>query len=129
MAESIDLTAPDPAHVAEVERICDRFESALRAGGRPRIEDELPALPGPARGTLLGDLIELELAYRRRAGEHPGPAEYLARFPEFAWAVHAAFHSAGASTIAAEGPTTAAVGHDRGLGVEDGALVSYFGDY
>jgi len=129
MVESIDPTALDAANVAELERICDRFESALRAGERPRIEDELPALPEPARGTLLVDLIALELAYRRRADERPEPAEYLARFPESAWAVHAAFHSAEANTIAAEGLTTAPVGHGRGPDDESGALVSYFGDY
>ncbi|MDG3005848.1 hypothetical protein [Paludisphaera mucosa] len=80
-----------PGHVAEVERICDRFEAALRDGGRPQIEDELLALVASGRDLLLKEPVALDLAYRRRVGETPGPAEYLGRFPDDELAVRAAF--------------------------------------
>jgi hypothetical protein len=60
---------------------CDRFEAGWKAGQRPRIEDHLPAVPGPQRPTLLRELILLEIDYRRLGGEQPATAEFLARFP------------------------------------------------
>ena len=66
-----------------VDDACDRFELAWRAGSRPRIEDFLTDCPEPERTTLLRELIALEIAYRRDAGEQPLPDEYGARFPGF----------------------------------------------
>src|SRR5262245_41593059 len=66
----------------EVEAAYQRFESALLAGQRPLIEDHLGGLPGLAQGALLCELLELELSYRRRAGENVRPEEYRQRFPE-----------------------------------------------
>ena len=60
---------------------CDRFESAWRAGRRPRIEDHLAAVPEAQRPALLRELVLLETDYRRLAGEQPSAEEYLARFP------------------------------------------------
>ena len=73
--------AVSPTIIERVERICDRFEAAWRAGGRPRIEDELPEAEGMDRSALLREFLQIELAYRLRAGERPTAEEYLARFP------------------------------------------------
>ncbi|QDV38044.1 serine/threonine-protein kinase [Tautonia plasticadhaerens] len=137
MTDEVDPSAPDPRHVAEVERICDRYEAALRAGGRPRIEDELLALDASGRDLLLKELIALDLAYRRRAGEPPDPAGYLARFPDDAGAVRAAFGALEPKTQAGEAtachgdetlPATAPGDRDRD-DPADGKRVRYFGDY
>jgi len=74
-----------------VERSCDRFEAAWREGKRPRIEDETLAVPEPGRSELLRELLVLELAYRRRAGEGPGPREYRERFRGYERVVDEAF--------------------------------------
>ena len=62
--------------------MCDRFEESLREGKRPRIEDFLAEGTRPERSALLGELLKIELAYRRRDGETPEIAEYTVRFPE-----------------------------------------------
>ena len=68
-----------------VDAACDRFEAAWKAaaGGAesPRIEAFLQESPEEAREPLFAQLLHLDLAYRRRAGERPDPADYLARFP------------------------------------------------
>jgi eukaryotic-like serine/threonine-protein kinase len=66
----------------EVEAAYQRFESAWRSGQRPVIEDHLGSLPAPARTMLIPEMLELELSYRRRAGETIYPEEYQQRFPE-----------------------------------------------
>jgi hypothetical protein len=70
------------ALVRRIDEACNRFELAWEAGGRPRIEDALHDWPPAERAVLLQELIALEMAYRRRAGEQPQPEEYRARFPE-----------------------------------------------
>ena len=75
----------------QVEAAYQRFESAWRAGQRPAIEDHLGSLPEPARAVLLPELLELELSYRRRAGETVSPEEYRKRFPEHAELIGSAF--------------------------------------
>jgi hypothetical protein len=70
---------------------CDRFEAEWTAGRRPRIEDVLGASAGPARRALLRELLASELECRRRRGETPERAEYLARFPDYAHLVDIAF--------------------------------------
>jgi hypothetical protein len=80
----IDSAALPLALTRQMAAACQRFESAWRAGHRPRIEDHLAGLPGPPRTMLLRGLLKLELAYRRRAGETVRPEEYRQRFPEHA---------------------------------------------
>ena len=52
----------------ELDRACDRFEAAWRAGERPRIEDHLAGMTEPLRSALLGELIadRARLAAERR---------------------------------------------------------------
>jgi serine/threonine-protein kinase len=73
----MDFGSLPATQVLLVDRACDRFEAAWRAGGRPRIEDHLTGAPGPVRAALL----ESELEWRHRLGERPGPEEYRGRFP------------------------------------------------
>src|SRR5262245_58373100 len=81
-----------------IEEVCTRFEAALRAGEKVRVEDVLGGpLPeglagdSPAGAVLLGELLKLELAYRRQGGEGPSPEEYQSRFPGHAELVRALF--------------------------------------
>lgn len=65
-----------------LERACDAFESAWRAGGRPDIGAAVAELPEAVRPAARQALVSLDVHYRRGAGEHPAPAEYAARFPD-----------------------------------------------
>jgi WD40 repeat protein len=65
-----------------IEVVCDRFERAWKDGHRPVIEYYLVETPEPERAALLRELIPLDIAYRRLAGEDPQPEQYYARFPE-----------------------------------------------
>jgi WD40 repeat protein len=73
------------SQVQLVDRVCDRFEAACKiagsAGRRPRIEDFLADLPEPERSAVLGELIPLEITYRRLGCDDPRPEDYQARFP------------------------------------------------
>jgi serine/threonine-protein kinase len=64
-----------------VNRICNQFEAAWRAGHRPRIEDYVADHPPPECSLLLSELIALDIHHRRQAGEQPQLEEYRARFP------------------------------------------------
>jgi serine/threonine protein kinase len=65
-----------------LERACDAFEAAWQAGGHPSIEQFLAEAPDAVRPELLRELLELEVAYRKRRGEQPTLGEYLRRFPD-----------------------------------------------
>jgi serine/threonine-protein kinase len=82
----------------QVNAACNRFESAWRAGGRPRLEDYLADCPEPARQALLAELLTLELAYRVRDGEAPAAEEYRARFPSHDALIDEAFRTLGPLT-------------------------------
>jgi serine/threonine protein kinase/formylglycine-generating enzyme required for sulfatase activity len=77
--------------IALLERICDQFEAALKAGDRPRIELYLETIPEPPWSALLRELLVLELAYRGLSGDRPTLDDYLARFPGQEDVVRAAF--------------------------------------
>src|SRR5690242_1295696 len=64
-----------------VDELCLRFERAWKANQRPALEDFLGDTPEPERSVLCRELIALEVAYRRRAGENPRREEYEVRFP------------------------------------------------
>ena len=97
-----EVASPDgagltPSLAARLEAICDRFEAAWRGGQRPGIADFWDEQGGAA---LLRDLLVVELAYRARLGERPGPGEYLARFPAQSAAVRSAFETLPATCCA-----------------------------
>ena len=82
----------NPANSAvQVDRVCDAFEAAWKAGQRPRIEDDLGEVPEPSRVALFRHLLALELDYRQTAGEMPEPGHYRERFPDYLAAVADAF--------------------------------------
>src|SRR5262245_37121911 len=82
------LTLPE---ALRLEGVCDRFESAWRAGQRPRIEDYLRKATGPGRAALLRELLTLEVGYRARAGESPAAEDYHPRFPRNSELIAAVF--------------------------------------
>src|SRR5262245_7224046 len=80
-----------PTVASRIGELCDRFEVDWRAGRRPRIEEILEAEPDAWQAGLLRQLLVVELAYRRHAGEAPGSEEYRRRFPGFAESIDEAF--------------------------------------
>jgi serine/threonine protein kinase len=80
-----------PSLALEVEGICTLFETAWQAGKRPEVEQYLNQIGKEARPFLLRELLLLDLAYRRRAGEQPVPADYQGRFPDEATLVAEVF--------------------------------------
>src|SRR5439155_25535180 len=110
----------------QVEATYQRFESAWRAGQRPRIEDHLGSLPEPARAVLLPELLELELSGRRRAGEAVRPEEYRQRFPEHAALIGSLFREA--AGVASADQDSVAAGPEGSRG-DDCALPSHLGRY
>jgi Flp pilus assembly protein TadD len=68
---------------SQIDEVCDLFESALKGGGRPRIEDYLNESPVPARAALLRELIPLDMEYRKRNGETVSEDDYRERFPSW----------------------------------------------
>lgn len=74
-----------------IDRVCDRFEAAVREGRHPRIEDFLDSFPDLNRHALLQELISLELDLLRRTNEtvsfdaqspQHSFASYYQRFPD-----------------------------------------------
>lgn len=96
-----------PAELVEINRVCDRFKAAWRAGRRPSAEDHLGETIEPARAALLRELLAIELECRKSARERPDLAEYRARFPADAALVDAAFVKAGVAPRTAEECSTA----------------------
>ncbi len=108
----------------EVDRVCDAFESAWRADGRPRIEEAVTGLDGDVRSAAVRELVELDVYYRRKRGDHPTATEYAERFPDLdpAWLARVT-KSADPSdgTVTAAGEPTAVL--------SPGTRVGYFGDF
>ncbi|MGA2255237.1 MAG: bifunctional serine/threonine-protein kinase/formylglycine-generating enzyme family protein [Thermoguttaceae bacterium] len=77
-------TSPLP-QVERVDRVCDQFEAAWKAGSRPRIDDFLAQVSPAAWPDLLRELLVLDLDYRRRLGESPTLEEYRMQYPALAF--------------------------------------------
>jgi serine/threonine-protein kinase len=80
-----------------INRVCDHYEAACRAGRRPRIEDYVQFEAEPGRAALLRELLAAELAARVHLGETPTPQEYRARFPGETELIGDVFGESGAS--------------------------------
>ncbi len=75
---SADLSATDSVCL---ERAVDRFEDAWERGGRPAIDDYLPA-DAPDRARVLVELVHVDLERRLKAGELARVETYVQRYPE-----------------------------------------------
>lgn len=67
----------------KLDAICDEFESALKAGESPKIEDFLTRVSSDQQAELLQELMKLELWWKRNEDESPNRELYLQRFPKF----------------------------------------------
>jgi predicted Ser/Thr protein kinase len=67
----------------QIEILCDRFEREWQAGARPRIQEYVAEAPEPARHELAGELLKLDIHYRRERGDSILAGDY-AEFPEHA---------------------------------------------
>src|SRR5262249_7179721 len=90
------VQAADTGLLRLLEPHCDEFEEAWRAGRAPSIEPFLERLP-EARTALLRELLILELLYRLRRGDRPGPEGYRPRFPGHHRLIGEVFHRYGLS--------------------------------
>jgi serine/threonine-protein kinase len=82
-----------PGLAGRLNPVCDRFESQWLAGAAPRLEEFLPLVAEADRPALLRELLDLELHYRGRKGEHATPEEYCRRLPQYADVIVTAFSS------------------------------------
>lgn len=67
---------------ARIDLVCSRFESAYRAGERPRIEDLLAGWHELDQPVLLRELLLLDIHYRKQSENPPSYDEYAQRFPD-----------------------------------------------
>ena len=74
-----------------IDSICQDFRAELKQRQAPALEKWLTKVPEEAQGNLFHNLLETEIAWRRRCGEQPSSDEYLQRFPQFARQVRKAF--------------------------------------
>ncbi len=78
-----------------VDRICDRFEAAMRAGARPDLGEFLAEAPAAARAHLFRELLTLELEFLIKNDAAPAAASYRDRFPDYWNGIYAVFASFG----------------------------------
>lgn len=76
-----EATSSRPLEIVEqIDRICDRFEAAWRAGERPACAAFVPAdWPEEHGWSLLRELMALDIEYRRAEGETISPEDYRLR--------------------------------------------------
>src|SRR5437764_859076 len=77
------------AVLMDIEAICDRFEAAWRADGRPDLAAFMADGPSlnRAQERLLRGLLTIDLEFRIGRGESPDPLAYLEPFPEYSTAI------------------------------------------
>jgi serine/threonine-protein kinase len=68
---------------SQVEELCERFEGQFRLGASPRIEDYLDLVPEAHRAGLVGELLAIELHWRRRHADDAWLQDYRQRLPDF----------------------------------------------
>lgn len=81
MPPTTDPSGGSLADSLEINRLCDEFEAAWKAGPRPNIAAFLRRVSARLRDPLLWELIALDQDYRRKAGERPTPADYQPYLP------------------------------------------------
>ena len=69
--------------LAQVDEICDSFESQWKQSQQPRLEAFLVGAPQAMQSHLVAELLKIDVGYRRRGGEQPALGDYLPRLPQF----------------------------------------------
>jgi hypothetical protein len=95
--------AADASLAGLLDLVCDLFEKGCKSGTPPRLETFLGDLPPAAAERGFRELLELELAYRRRAGQTPTADEYRSRFPQYSDTIERLLQPA-AARLPAAGP-------------------------
>jgi serine/threonine protein kinase len=85
----IESLSRNPAE--HVDQICDQFEAVWEAGGTPELAAYLEGVDDRRRPALFFELLAVELGRRVLREGRPDPGEYLARFPDYAELIAAAF--------------------------------------
>ncbi len=67
----------------QIDQICDLFESEWKKGNQPNISDFLHMQTELPTETLLEELVQIDIHYRKKHGETPNIHEYAQLFPEF----------------------------------------------
>jgi Protein kinase domain/Domain of Unknown Function (DUF1080) len=80
-----------PSCSVSPERLAEPSEADSGRRDHPNLLDHLADVPDSERDTWLTELLHVELAYRRRAGESPHPAEYYERLPNDTAVIDAVF--------------------------------------
>src|SRR5262245_20227567 len=78
-----------------IDRLCSSYETALRTGENPVLEEFLQKVRVGERSCLLTELVAIDRVYRR--GEGLSRDDYVARFPDFTAAIDVAFQSGSAT--------------------------------
>ena len=73
-----------PALEFRWEELRGKFDSSLRSGGRPRIEDFLALVPVEHRPHLLERLLATEIRVQAERGETLALSDYRGRFSDYA---------------------------------------------
>lgn len=87
-----------------IDRICDRFEKAWRAGERPDLAAFLADAPERGRELLFRGLLTLELEFLLSSDTGPEAGLYRERFPEHREGISAVFASFGLGRQTIEDP-------------------------
>ena len=81
-----DLVDPGPVDAllpGHLDRLCDEFDAAWKAGHTPRIEDFLDRADGTSLGPLLRQLLSIEIDYRLVNAQELSSEDYEQRFPKY----------------------------------------------
>lgn len=74
-----------------LDPLCDAFEAAWLRGERPSLSDLVQNEAPEIRTPLFTELLGIELEFRNRVGEIPGPEEYQSRYAAFNAEIQALF--------------------------------------
>jgi len=110
------------SRAARIDAVCDRFEAAWQAGGRPSIHEFLDSATDLDRTALLRELLLVDLACRRCQGERPDAADYIDHFPGQTELVVEVFDQleATVSRLNSSGPTSPSHGEQPPAAGSDG---------
>ncbi len=106
MIRSMKSEGAELAVLKRLDAICEEFESAMKDGGQPRIEDYLQSSTiGIDRSSLFRELLYIEVEMLPHKRSESEASDYCRRFPEFRTQIEAVFCAAAGLSITVQGIT------------------------